>query len=126
MKLKVLSISVLTLLTLISGCGDNKSESSVNGQDSTLYFRQFMSTDDAEVTMENVSNPRDVLYLYTDNFFLHMTDSRGTYRGEWRHESTQLILGDHAMASGVNFNGSNCLSVNTNFENGIFCPRAGF
>lgn len=113
---------ILTVLTLTS-CGKNNTESTINGQDPNGYYGQFLSNNEQERTLQNISNPRDVLYLYNDNYFLHMTDRRGTYRGNWKLEANQLILGSYGIASGVNFNGSNCLNLSTSFETAIFCPR---
>ncbi len=121
---KSILIGLLLMTTLgLTSCGKNKTESSINGQDPNGYYGQFMSTDENEKTLQNISNPRDVLYLYNDNYFLHMTDRRGTYRGTWRLEANQVLLGSYAVASGVNFNGANCLNLSTSFENAIFCPR---
>ncbi|MCO4792805.1 MAG: hypothetical protein KC493_03775 [Bacteriovoracaceae bacterium] len=114
---------VIAALFILISCGKNKTDNTINNQNPNGYFGQFMSTDQSEITMENVSNPRDVLYVYNDNFYLHMTDLRGTYRGNWKMEGNQLILGDYGVASGINFNGSNCLNLSSNFDNGIFCPR---
>jgi hypothetical protein len=121
-KFGLTHLLLLLSLAMVS-CGKDKNDSTINGQDPNGFYGQFLSNDQDEKTLQNISNPRDVLYLYNDGFFLHMTDRRGTFRGNWKLEANQLILGTYGVASGVNFNGSNCLNMSTSFENAIFCPR---
>ncbi|TNF27387.1 MAG: hypothetical protein EP319_11720 [Deltaproteobacteria bacterium] len=116
-------IGFVALSLTLTACGKKKEEATINGQEPASYYSQFMSSYQTEKALENISNPRDVLYLYNDKYFLHMTDRRGTYRGNWKLEGNQLILGNYALASGLNFNGSDCLNLSTAFESAIFCPR---